>query len=140
MRTRTPNPMWLLAVALVLGGGLLPMSVAAQSDLDVAQAREFLGNWNVLLQSEMGPLPLTLQIEDEGGKVAVEFGSDQGTQEVENVVRSDDSLVLTFVTDAQGQAIDVVINLQREGEELRAAITAMGGAFVASGVATRAES
>lgn len=135
MRTR----IFPLAALLLLAGSLAPTQAAAQSELDTAQAQAFLGNWNVSLQSEMGPLPLTLAIRDVDGKVGVEFGSDMGSQEVTNVTRSGEDLVLTFVTDAQGQAIDIVINLRRDGEQLRANVLAMGGAFTATGTATRAD-
>lgn len=129
-----------LAGLLLLAGGLIPAGVSAQaSQLDVAQAQEFLGNWNLTLQSEMGPLPMTLNITDASGKVAVQFGSEQGTQNVENVTRSGDALVLVFVADGQGQAVDVTVNVVREAENIRANISAMSGAFVASGVGTKVQ-
>jgi hypothetical protein len=127
--------------AMLLAGALLaPSALSAQaSQLDVAQAQEFLGNWNLTLQSEMGPLPLSLNIQDQAGKVAVVFGSEQGTQAVENVTRQGDTLVLNFTADGGGQAVDILINLVREGEGLRANLSAMAGAFVASGVAARVQ-
>jgi len=126
--------------AVLIGAVLLvPTSGAAQSELASAQAADFMGNWAVTLQSEMGPMALSINIRDAGGRVAVEVGSDMGRNAVTNVTRAEDALVLRFNTDAQGQALDVVINLRPDGESLRAAVTAGGGLFTANGTATRAQ-
>jgi hypothetical protein len=82
---------------------------------------------------------MTLNVTDVSGKVAVQFGSEQGTENVENVTRAGDALVLAFVTDGQGQAVDVTINLVREAENIRANLSAMAGAFVATGLGTRVQ-
>lgn len=138
MNTKIGRPGSALAAILLVAGSLVPSGASAQaSQLDVTQAQQFLGNWTLTLESEMGPLPLTLNIQDAAGKVAVQFGSEQGTQNVENVARTGDALVLNFMADGQGQAIDVLINLVREGENLRANVSAMAGAFVASGLGTK---
>lgn len=118
---------------------LVPVSGAAQSELASAQAAEFMGNWTLTLQSDTGPMALSIEIRDADGRVAVEVGSDMGRDEVTNVTRAEEALVLRFNTDAQGQAIDVVINLRPDGETLRAAVTAGGGVFSANGTASRAQ-
>ncbi len=124
-----------LALALLL----VPLSGAAQSELPTAQASEFLGSWTMTLQSDMGPMTMTIDIRDADGRVAVEVGSDMGREAVRDVTRSEESLVLRFDMDAQGQAVDVAINLRPDGEALRAQVSAAGGMFVATATATRAQ-
>jgi len=55
------------------------------------------------------------------------------------VTRREEALVLQFDTDAEGQPIDVLINLQPVDDGLRAAVTAAGGMFAFTTTATRAQ-
>jgi len=128
-----------LSVVLVGTVLLVPASAAAQSELASAQAADFMGNWTLTLQSDAGPMALSIDIRDADGRVAVEVASDMGRDSVTNVTRAEEALVLRFNTDAQGQALDVVINLRPDGESLRAQVTAGGGMFAATGTATRAQ-
>ena len=130
----------LAMAAAVLGAVLSPLAASAQSQLDVAEAQAFLGNWNLSLQTDFGPFDLELKIEDQGGKVAAMVGSEEagGLQNVTNITRSGEKLVLTYEIDAQGQIADVVLTLERDDEALSAEFEVGGGAFTASGRATRA--
>jgi hypothetical protein len=124
----------LLLVLLVI-----PAAGEAQSDLPTAQATEFLGNWTMTIQSDFGPMTLTMDIRDADGRVAVDVGTDMGRESVTDVTRREEALVLQFDTDAEGQPIDVLINLQPADNGLRAAVTAAGGMFAFTTTATRAQ-
>jgi len=125
--------------AAALGAVLSPFAASAQSQLDVAEAQAFLGNWNLSLQTDFGPFDLELKIEDQGGKVAAMVGSEEagGLQNVTNITRSGEKLVLTYEIDAQGQITDVVLTLEPDDDALSAEFDVAGGTFTASGRATK---
>jgi hypothetical protein len=70
----------------------------------------------------------------------VSIGSpDMGTmQDVTDVTRSGETLVLSYEADAQGQFIPVTIRLEPDGDDLAFQLEAGAGEFYAGGKATRA--
>ena len=140
--TLTPIGPWrLLATGAVSLALLAPFAVSAQSQLDVSDAEDFIGNWDLALQTEMGPFALDLDIEDQGGKVGASIGSVDlgGSQEITDITRSGDDLLLRYEMDAQGQVVRVSATLTREGEQLNVALDFADGMFMANGVATMAD-
>lgn len=132
---------WALGVAL-LGALAGPADVAAQSQLDVAQAEAFMGSWLVDMQSDFGPFQMNLDLVDEGGKVAAAMGSPDmgGSQPVTDISRVDESLLLRFTANAQGQMIDIEVALVPNGAALDVYFDVGQGQFSASGIATRTAS
>ncbi len=131
----------LAVIAVLLLGVLAPGMVAAQSQLDTTEAQTFIGEWDLALQTEMGPFNLALDIEDRDGKVIATLGSpDQGgSQEISDISRSGENLVMRYEMEAQGQEVAVSVTLTREGERLNAELDFAEGMFIASGVAIRAD-
>jgi hypothetical protein len=133
-----------IAMGLAVMAALLsPATASAQSDLDVAEAQAFIGDWVVSIDSDFGPFALDLEIADISGKVGASVGSpDMGgpMQDVTDIVRTGEGLTLTWEVDAQGQLMEVLMILAPQGEGLSAMFTTAGGEFSASGVATRAQS
>lgn len=125
-----------VAVALLAA----PRPGAAQSQLDTAEAEAFLGSWDLPLQTEYGAFDVDLVITDQSGKLSVVIGSSDlgGTQEVVDVSRSGDHLVLNYDVDAQGQMFPVTMTLSRDGDDLAYSIDAGGGAYSVTGKGTRA--
>ena len=115
---------------------------AAQSQLDTAQARAFLGNWMLPLVTDMGNMNLQLNIVDQGGKVAATFGDPTAgvMSNVTDITRQGELLLMNLMVDAQGQSIDVALQIAQDGDGLNVDVNAMGGAFTASARATRATS
>jgi len=139
----TRIPRGLSAGLLLLAVAALPTTVAAQSDLDSSQATAFLGNWDVAIESEFGPFSMDLVIQDQGGKVAASIGSPDmgpGMQEITTITREDEVLRLKWSADAQGQMIEITIDLFPTADGLAVALDGADGMFVASGTATRASS
>lgn len=130
---------WALVLAL---GAALPAQAEAQSQLDVSEAQAFLGSWVVNMDSDFGPFTMDLDVEDQGGKVAASMGSPEmgGSQPITDVTRAEESLVLRFTADAQGQMIDIEVSLTPNGESLDVYFDVGQGQFAASGTATRAAS
>ena len=130
---------WALMLAL---GAAVPAQAQAQSQLDVSQAQAFLGSWVVNMDTDFGPFTMDLDVEDQGGKVAASMGSPEmgGSQPITDVTRSEESLVLRFTADAQGQILDIEVSLVPNGDDLDVFFDVGQGMFSAVGVATRAAS
>jgi hypothetical protein len=135
----------MLAIALgaaLLGAATAPAHASAQSQLDAAQAQAFMGKWVVDMQTDFGPFTMDLDVADQGGKVAASMGSPEmgGSQPVNDITKSQESLLLRFSTNAQGQMIDVEVALVPNGETLDVYFDVGGGQFSATGTAKRAAS
>ncbi|MGD2045349.1 MAG: hypothetical protein PVJ80_13280 [Gemmatimonadota bacterium] len=132
------TPFTLIAIVSMLWIGLAPNRAAAQSELDVSEAQEFLGHWLVTFEGDQGEFLVELDMQDEGGKLAVEVTTIQlGTQKVTDVVRSEDGLELQWEADAQGQLIPVRVEITPQGEELAVLLDIGDGQFLADGVGAR---
>jgi hypothetical protein len=115
---------------------------AAQSQLDTSQAQAFLGNWVMSLVTDMGPMDLELNIRDQGGKVAAEFGSSAlgALSNVTDITKQGEQLLMNLFIDAQGQSIDIALAIVPDGDGLNVDLSAAGGAFATNARATRAAS
>jgi hypothetical protein len=115
---------------------------SAQSQLDASQARAFLGNWTLPLETDMGAMTMQLNIADQGGKVAATFGApDMGVvTDVTDITRAGEALNMNFFIDAQGQSIDIALAITPDGDGLSVNLAAMGGSFTTTARATRAAS
>jgi len=131
-----------LALGLALAAAAAaPAQVSAQSELDTAQASAFLGSWVIAMDTDFGPMTISMTIEDRGGKVGANVGSPEmgGMVDVTNITREGEQLILRYDIDAQGQFIDVAMALEPAGEELTTYIEAAAGQFMATATATRAQ-
>jgi hypothetical protein len=138
------NTIRLQARAFLLGGALLaasvaPQAAAAQSQLDVAQARTFLGTWVLAMTSDMGAFNMDLEMTDMAGKLAASIGAPEmgPMMEVTDITKDGETLVLAFAGNAQGQAFDAVVTLEPAGEELTVFFDINQGMFAMSGTGTR---
>jgi len=132
----------LAVCALLLGAAAMPAPAVAQSQLDVAQAEAFMGEWVVTIDSDFGTFSFGLDLTDQAGKVAATMSSPEmgGSQEITDITRSDEALVLSFEANAQGQFFPVALTLSPNGEDLDVYFEVGTGEFSASGVGTRAAS
>ena len=128
-----------VATSLALGSMLPhPQAALTQSDLDASEAEAFLGSWDLSLPTEMGAFHLDLEIQDQGGRVAASLGSEEaGVEEITDIERSGDLLVLRYEIAAQGQLVPVALTLERDGEQLNADFDYARGMFRFAAVATR---
>jgi hypothetical protein len=134
------NALTILALAAVLA---VPQSGSAQSQLDTSQAQAFLGSWVVQFTSDMGAFAMNIDIRDVSGKVAATLNqADMGMQqEVADIVKSGESLVLSFDGDFQGQAFTAAISFEPPaGNESAVWFDINAGQFGMPGTGTRSES
>jgi len=131
-----------LAGLALVAALVAPQQAAAQSQLDVSQAQAFLGSWVINMDTDFGPMVISMTIDDRSGKVGASVGSPEmgGTLEVTDITREGENLVLKYDIDAQGQMIDVSMSLAPAGENLDTVIEAAGGQFMTTALATRAQS
>jgi hypothetical protein len=129
------------AVALLLvAAASVPSAASAQSQLDTSEAQAFVGQWDLAITSEMGPFSIDLEIADRGGKVAAVMGTpEMGSQEVTDITRQGEDLLLRYEFNQQGQVIPISLTLSPQGEALNAAVNVGDGMFTATGTATRAD-
>jgi hypothetical protein len=131
-----------LAIGLALvGAALSPSQASAQSELDASQAQQFLGSWVIAMETDFGPMSLSMDITDMDGKVAASVGSAEmgGTVDVTDITLEGEALVLRYDVDAQGSYIDVLMSLEPDGENLTTYIEAAAGQFMTTATATRAQ-
>jgi len=127
---------------LVLLAALAP-GLSAQSQLDAAEARAYLGSWTLSFTSDMGPFSMTADIRDVGGKVAATVTqADMGMQqEITDISKSGESLALAFTGDFQGQAFAAVITIEPPaGNESAVYFDVNDGQFGMAGTGTKSGS
>lgn len=105
-------------LALTLNIGSFVPSAAAQA-LDPEWAQQFVGTWDVTLQTPDGAVPIVLSVKEEAHKVTVQLGrGEQQGRPIADVRRSGDSLVARYDTEYQGMSLPTTLSLKRAGDEL----------------------
>ena len=120
-----------------------PHAASAQSQLDTSQASAFIGSWVVQFTSDMGPFSMNVDIRDMGGKVAATLNqADMGMQqEVTDIVKSGESLVLNFDGDFQGQAFTAALSFEPPaGDQSEVWFDINDGQFGMGGTGTKSPS
>ena len=129
----------LAALALVTLAFATPAS--AQSALDVADAKSFMGGWTLGLDTPQGSMSMDLALTDAGGKVAAkltaEDGPAPGTTEIKDITRDADKLVLRYMLNFQGMEIPSEITLVPVGDKWKAAFNFASGQFMVDGTAIK---
>jgi hypothetical protein len=139
MKFKSPRALGALAVALLAAGS--PIQARAQSALNAAEAQAFLGSWTLDMTSQMGNFSMGLDLADMSGKVGavLDFPDAGMNQEITDISKSGESLVLAFVGEAQGQTFDAVITLEPTGPEaVDVYFDIAAGAFAMTGTGTKA--
>ena len=120
---------------LAVAGALLVAVVSAraasaQSELDASEASAFMGEWSISFHAVLRPVDFSLELTDQGGKVAAKVGlpdfdgsgpGDPGDPvDVTDRRRSGEGLVLSYEFDAQGNLVPVSCTLHHGGGGLSA--------------------
>ena len=125
------------------GVAAAPAASAAQSaaQATAADAAPFIGEWTLDLQGPNGPAAFDLTVKVEKEKVVGEItGGTLATQPITDVTKADQSLVLSYSFNYEGNAVDAVVRLTPAPEgKTNASIDFAGGAYVMTGTATKKE-
>jgi hypothetical protein len=126
-------------VAVILMGAVLTAGGRDQTSSTPAtpeNAAAFLGEWTVSATGSYGPITMTVTLKAAEGKVVGEIADPNGKHEA-GVAKSGTSVVLSYVFDYQGNAIDAVVTLTPKDNTVAANLDFAGGAANFVGTATK---
>jgi hypothetical protein len=114
---RTLSRMTIVVFVIFLAGesaiGL--MAAGQASTLAPADAKAWLGDWNLTVEGGRGPQERTLTIKDMAGKVVATMGGGRGGPiEITNISKKGDDLVMQFKQQGRGGEVDVTLTLSMQ--------------------------
>ena len=120
-----------LSVLLLTG----PAVAGQASMLDASEASGFMGTWVISMEAPRGgTFDQTVTVRDEGGKVAARLvGRFDDANDITDIAKNGDNLVLSFVPEGRGGGIDVVLTLTLDGDMINATMEFAGGQLSISG-------
>ena len=127
-------------VALVLSSALMASSVRAQSAATTpADVQKFMGTWALSLESPQGTFVLNFALKEKEGKLAGELTSDIAPpQDVTDITKSGDDLVLKYTGNFQGNEFDAKITITPTSDTAANVVfDVMNGQFVINGTGTK---
>jgi hypothetical protein len=128
----------MLLVAIVAA---MPLGLAAQaSSLASSEAKAFLGDWELGLDTPQGAATVQVSLKDQGGKVAGTVSMEPlipGPIAITDISRDGSSLVLKYSLDMQGQAIATKVSLVPDGANYKASFDFADGQFTLDGTAKK---
>ena len=128
----------IVAAAIVASLSSVGAATAEAQAVESQWAQQFVGSWNVQLDTPDGQVPLVVTVQEDGGEFVVVLGSGQGDgNAIREVRREGESLVATYEMDYQGMPIDARLQLQRDGDALSTRWSFAGGAYETSANGTR---
>src|SRR5436190_17874061 len=114
---------------------------AQSSQLAVADAGKFMGNWELGLDSPQGHVDMNLALTDASGKVAAVMSTDAGpiagSVNITDVSIDAGKLVLKYELNVQGMPIPTEVTLVPDGEKWKANFNFAGGQFMVDGTAVK---
>jgi hypothetical protein len=111
----------------------------ARAQISAVEAGNFIGQWDLNIDSPQGPFALTLKLADKDGKVEGELTSEFAPpQTVTDVSKADTDLVLKYMGNFQGQSFDAKITLTPDGEKnVKVVFDVMSGQFMMNGTGVK---
>ena len=111
----------ILALVVVAGLAWVGSLVAQEeaSSLNASEAEAFMGSWVLSMETPRGTNEQNLSITNVDGKVVSELsGGRGGSVTINDISKSDESLVLKFERSFRGNSRPVVLTLSLDGETL----------------------
>jgi hypothetical protein len=126
-------------IAVVAAFLIVAFAGVARAQITVAEAGNFMGQWELNIDSPQGPFALTLKLADKEGKVEGELTSEFAPpQAVTDVSKADADLVLKYIGNFQGQSFDAKITLTPDGEKnVKVVFDVMSGQFMMNGTGVK---
>jgi hypothetical protein len=114
-------------------------SAAAQATLEPQFVQQFVGSWDIRLETPDGQTSLVLTVLQDGDAPAVRLGNPQGEggQTITSLRRSGESLVASYGMNYQGMGISAAITMTRDGEHLATRWSFADGAYETTARGTR---
>ena len=127
------------AMGLVALLAVAPLAAQAAAGVKTADAATFVGTWALGLDTPQGAMGMNLTLKDNAGKLAGQITSDiaPDAQNITDITKDGEKLVLKYDFDFQGQAIPAIITIAPAGDKWTANFDFAGGQFVMDGTATK---
>jgi hypothetical protein len=125
------------------GTGALPAvrtsGAAAKPAVTLADFAPFMGEWTLGLSTPQGAMNMNLTLKDQDGRIAGQISSNIAPQpqDVTDISKDGDSLVLKYVVNFNGQSVPTQITLVPDGDHWKASFDFAGGQFVLDGTAAK---
>ena len=131
-----------MRTALRIGVVLLSLAAnaaRAQEALKPADVEKFMGSWVLNLDSPQGSFAMNFALTEKEGKVAGELSSEIAPpQQVTDISKSGEDLVLKYAGDFQGTAFDAKITLTPSGDKsVNLVFDVNNGQFMMNGTGTK---
>src|SRR5690606_14497388 len=112
-----------LIVAAAVAVAFVPSFAAdatAQEAIDAAWSEQFVGSWQMTMDTPNGPQPNTLTVAAAESGVTVNLASEGGmpAPQFASATRKEDTLVALFNLDFDGMQFPLTVNMRRDGEDL----------------------
>ncbi len=103
------------------------------SNLDTADAKDWLGTWNVSMDFQGTPVSMKLTFADAGGKVAATLESQRSPDptSITDITKTDDGLELKYGIEFGGNPVDLVMALVKDGDTVSGTLGDTNGMFSA---------
>ena len=143
IRTAVARAALVAGLLITLAAAVPSIVTAAQAgtQVSVADAEPFLGDWTLTLQGPNGPGVFELTVKVEKEKVVGEISNAQmPAQAISDISKVDKSLMLSYSFTWEGNPVGAVVSLIPAAEgKVNAQIDFAGGAYVMSGTAAKKE-
>lgn len=108
------NAFRIMVVALML---LVASAAHAQDGIKPADVEKFMGTWSLNLESPQGSFAMNFSLTEKEGKLAGELTSDMAPpQEITDITKSGEELVLKYAGNFQGNSFDAKVTLTPSGD------------------------
>ena len=128
-----------IRLALVVALSSFAALAHAQDQAKPADVAKFMGTWVLNLDSPQGSFAMNFALTEKEGKLAGELTSDMmPPQEVTDITKSGEDLVLKYAGNFQGNAFDAKITLTPNGDDaVNLVFDVNAGQFQMNGTGTK---
>ncbi len=128
-----------IRLAIVVALTLLATVARAQEAAKPGDVAKFMGTWALNLDSPQGSFTMNFALTEKEGKLTGELTSEMAPpQEVTDISKSGDDLVLKYAGNFQGNAFDATITLTPSADNtVNLVFDINGGQFTMNGTGTK---
>ena len=122
----------LLKAAVLIAFLVDPLASDAQT-VTPADAKAFLGNWTISVDTPGGAVTVDLSLAETAGKVGGKVGVDGTASSIKEFTKKGSSLVMKYDADVQGAMTPIILTAEVNGGKLTASFDAAGQVLPGSG-------
>ncbi len=122
----------LLKAAVLVTFLVHPLASDAQT-VTPADAKAFLGNWTISVDTPGGAVTVDLSLAETAGKVGGKVGVDGAASTIKEITKKGSSLVMKYDADVQGDMTPIILTVEVSGSKLTASFDAAGQVLPGAG-------